>query len=151
MNQLDFTHADQDQHLNAFVNNLQNALGNNFDVNIGNGIVTPDLEIFPTINVSHHEFNNIHSDFFVDNDRTLENDNFAQNIMATGNVSQAHMNTILSFIRNNMLQTINNLHIHVPPAVLHQIQNINNQNAHAVHNHANANLNQNNINQNGLG
>ena len=152
--QLDFAHADQDAQLNDFVNILQNALGDNFHVTIQNGgLAIPNNAVaMPAINISmplqHNDWEEITVGLPVTADRTLP---WQGNVVASGDVTPLQLNNILTSIRNDLLNEINNNGIDVPQNIIDQINNIGGQQHAQVHQNINQNLNQNNINQNGLG
>ena len=151
--QLDFAHADQDAQLNDFVNILQNALGDNFHVTIQNGGMTlhnhamalPAVKI--SIPLQHNEWEEITVGLPVTANRTLP---WQGNIVASGNITLLQLNNILTSIRNDLINEINDNGIDVPQNILDQIDGIGGQQHAQVHQNINQNLNQNNINQNGL-
>ena len=151
--QLDFAHADQDAQLNDFVNILQNALGDNFHVTIQNGgmmlhnhaMALPAVKI--SIPLQHNEWEEITVGLPVTANRTLP---WQGNIVASGNITLLQLNNILTSIRNDLINEINDNGIDVPQNILDQIDGIGGQQHAQVHQNINQNLNQNNINQNGL-
>ena len=151
--QLDFAHADQDAQLNDFVNILQNALGDNFHVTIQNGgmmlhnhaMALPAVKI--SIPLQHNEWEEITVGLPVTANRTLP---WQGNIVASGNITLLQLNNILTSIRNDLINEINDNGIDVPQNILDQINGIGGQQHAQVHQNINQNLNQNNINQNGL-
>ena len=149
--QLDFAHADQDAQLNDFVNILQNVLGGNYHVTIQNGAwgLNDNIAVSPSVRISmplqHNDWEEITAGFPVTENRTLP---WQGNIVASGNITLLQLNNILTSIRNDLIDEIEENNIDVPQNVLDQINNIGGQQHAQVHQNVNQNLNQNNINQN---